>query len=166
MRRAAGALAAGLLIAACGGSGSPRPHPVVTTATGNGPRINVTSPAFAPGAAIPRQYTCDGRDVSPPLRWSGVPANATQISIVMLDPDAPGGVFHHWGMRFPASVRSVSAGKVPRGAVEGKNDFGTLGYRGPCPPAGPAHHYVIVVTATSGRSAVAHGTLTGTYARR
>jgi Raf kinase inhibitor-like YbhB/YbcL family protein len=135
--------------------------------TATTPKIRVTSPAFASQAPIPRQYTCDGRDVSPPLRWSGVPASATQLSLTMVDPDAPGGIFVHWAMRFAATIRALAAGEVPAGAKVSRNGFGKLGYGGPCPPPGdPAHHYVISLTATAGRSIVGSGTLTGTYARR
>ena len=164
MRRAAVAIASGGLLAACGGSPAPGAHP--GTATRSEQQLRVTSPAFASEARIPRRYTCDGRDVSPPLRWSGVPAKATELSLVMIDPDAPGGTFHHWRIRFPASVRALAAGHVPAGAVQGRNDFGTVGYRGPCPPAGPAHHYVITLTALAGGSVVASGRLIGTYTRR
>lgn len=161
MRRAAIALTAGLVLAACGGSSHS------STSTSAGAHLELTSPAFANESSIPRTYTCDGRDISPPLRWSGVPANATQLSLTMVDPDAPGGTFHHWSVRFPATVGALAAGEAPSGAVEGRNDFGSVGYRGPCPPPGAsAHHYVITLIALSGGSVVASGTLTGTYARR
>jgi Raf kinase inhibitor-like YbhB/YbcL family protein len=132
-------------------------------------RINVSSPAFSPGEAIPRQYTCDGRDLSPPLRWSGVPKGASELTLVMRDPDAPGGAFVHWNVRMPATVGGLAAGQVPEGAVQGQNGFGRIGYGGPCPPKGdPPHHYVIMVSAlspTAGGTVLATGTLTGTYAR-
>jgi Raf kinase inhibitor-like YbhB/YbcL family protein len=88
----------------------------------------------------------------------------------MRDPDAPGGVFVHWNVRMPATVRSLTTGHVPAGAVQGQNGFGRTGYGGPCPPKGdPAHHYVITISAVSamaGGTVLATGTLTGTYARR
>ena len=145
----------------------PRPHLQTATVTGSQPRISVTSPAFVSGGPIPRQYTCDGRDVSPPLRWSGVPITATELSLVMVDPDAPGGTFVHWAMRFPATVHALANGQVPADARVSRNGFGKTGYGGPCPPPGaPAHHYVINMTAVAGESIVATGTLTGTYGRR
>jgi Raf kinase inhibitor-like YbhB/YbcL family protein len=153
-------------LAGCGGSSSKTAPPRTATPTGKPQRISVTSPAFVAGGAIPRQYTCDGHDASPPLRWSGVPGNATELDLTMIDPDAPGGTFHHWAMRFPATVRELAVGEVPAGAVQGRNDFGSAGYRGPCPPPGPAHHYVIGLVAVAGHSVVASGTLIGTYARR
>jgi Raf kinase inhibitor-like YbhB/YbcL family protein len=130
-------------------------------------RLSVSSPAFAGGGAIPATFTCQGQDVSPPLRWSGVPPATRTLEIVMRDPDAPGGNFIHWRLTgIPASTRSLRAGQVPSGAKPGRNDFGTLGYRGPCPPTGRAHHYVITVTALDGVAPVGSGTLVGTYARR
>jgi phosphatidylethanolamine-binding protein (PEBP) family uncharacterized protein len=129
---------AALLLAGCG-SGSKQ--------------IAVRSPAFAPGRPIPRLYTCDGRDISPPLRWSGVPSGARRLSLVMRDPDAPGGNFIHWRLSgIPATEH-----ELPEGA-------GGSGYQGPCPPRGEKpHHYVITLSVTAGAKAT--GTLIGTYAR-
>ena len=85
----------------------------------------------------------------------------------MRDPDAPGGNFTHWRLfAIPASTRALRAGEAPLGARAGRNGFGTLGYRGPCPPAGRAHHYVITVSAIEGATVVGRGRLVGTYARR
>ena len=151
MRRLA---ALALLLAACG-SGAPR-------------MITVRSSAFSPGGTIPPLYTCDGRDISPPLHWSGVPGDATQLTLTMTDPDAPGGSFIHWQLASisPGST-GLAAGAQPAIGVAGTNSFGTTGYRGPCPPRGAKpHHYVITVTALANGQAVAYGTLTGTYARR
>ena len=104
--------------------------------------------------------------------------------MVMRDPDAPGGNFIHWVIAHlqPASgSASLRAGASPPGAVLGRNSFGSLGYRGPCPSSGPAHHYVITVYAlgqssglrkgfsaddVSGLPVLGQGTLTGRYARR
>jgi Raf kinase inhibitor-like YbhB/YbcL family protein len=154
-----------LLVAGCGGSSDG------STSTGGAlARINVSSTAFAQGGAIPREYSCDGRDISPPLRWSGVPHGASELTVVMRDPGAPGGVFVHWTVRMPATVGELAAGQVPAGAVQGQNGFGRAGYGGPCPPKGdPPHHYEITVSAVSavsGGTVVAAGTLFGTYARR
>jgi Raf kinase inhibitor-like YbhB/YbcL family protein len=160
MRIAAAVLAA-LALGGCAGLGAP--NPISPPAS----RLSVSSPAFAAGHPIPAQFTCQGQDVSPPLRWSGVPPAGREIEIVMRDPDAPGGNFIHWRLTgIPASTHALSAGEIPLGARAGRNGFGTVGYRGPCPPAGPAHHYVITVTALEGAALVGRGTLVGTYARR
>lgn len=153
--------AAALLLGGCGGLGGTNalsPTPV---------RIGVSSPAFPAGGSIPERFTCQGRDVSPPLRFSHLPRGAGELDLVMRDPDAPGGNFVHWqltGIR--PSTRSLAAGEVPASATAGPNSFGTTGYRGPCPPAGPPHHYVITVTSRAGAAVLGRGTLVGTYARR
>ena len=84
----------------------------------------------------PRLYTCDGRDISPPLRWSGIPGDATQLMLVMNDLDAPGGDFIHWQMS-ELSPRSggLSAGGAPAVGIAGTNSFGTTGYRDLVPAA-------------------------------
>lgn len=129
--------------------------------------LHVSSPAFAAGGAIPARYTCQGQDVSLPLRWSGVPRGARELDLVMRDRDAPGGDFIHWRLGgIPASARGLATGQIPPGAKAGRNDFGKTGYGGPCPPRGRAHHYVITVTARTGTVVYGAGTLVGTYARR
>jgi Raf kinase inhibitor-like YbhB/YbcL family protein len=162
-----------LAAAGCGGSMKPARAPRAT--------IEVTSD-FKPGGVIPRVHTCDGGDSSPPLRAAVVPAAAKELVVVMRDHDAPGGDFIHWAIaRIGASTISLAAGATPSGAVLGRNSFGSLGYRGPCPPAGdPAHHYEITVYALARPSmlqtgfsagavgslpALAQGSLTGVYAR-
>jgi Raf kinase inhibitor-like YbhB/YbcL family protein len=119
------------------------------------------------GGVIPAEFTCQGRDISPPLRLASVPRAARQLDLVMRDPDAPGGSFIHWDLRdISPSTTSLAAGQAPRGARAGRNSFGSVGYRGPCPPPGSTHHYVITVTARAGGAVLGVGTLTGTYARR
>ena len=156
------ALAAAMVFAGCGTSASGTRSRTTVPAS-----IELSSPAFAPGGPIPRLYTCDGRDVSPPLRWSHVPQGAEHLSLVMRDPDAPGGNFIHWQLEgISPTIDAIRAGRTPPGARAGRNGFGTAGYRGPCPPSGPAHHYVITLSATAGRALLASGTLVGTYVRR
>jgi Raf kinase inhibitor-like YbhB/YbcL family protein len=157
------ALAAGLGLAAAGCGGLSGPNPISPPRV----RIAVSSPAFAPGGAIPSQFTCQGRDVSLPLRFAGVPRATRAFDLVMRDLDAAGGHFIHWQLTgIPASTRSLAVGQVPAGAQVGKNSFGTLGYRGPCPPRGRAHHYEITVIARTGAAIQGVGTLRGSYARR
>lgn len=108
--------------------------------------LMLASPAFPPGGAIPAEYTCSGADISPPLTWSGVPAGAKSLVLVVEDPDAPSGTFRHWAVfDIPARAHELAAGyraNRPAGALrQARNDFGGLGYGGPCPPPGPAHHY-------------------------
>jgi len=106
--------------------------------------LQLTSSAFAGGAPIPARHTCNGQDLSPPLGWSGVPAAAKSLALICEDPDAPGGTFYHWGLcDFPANLVSLGEGaSLPEGAKTVRNDFGSAGYRGPCPPKGHGiHHY-------------------------
>jgi len=106
----------------------------------------LTSPAFPPGGEIPAQYTCDGSDISPPLSWAGAPAGTQSFVLILDDPDAPSGDFQHWAaFDIPAATPGLAAGYGPRPATgfrEGANDFGKIGYGGPCPPPGGGiHHY-------------------------
>lgn len=104
--------------------------------------MQLTSTAFQEGATIPKQYTGDGKDVSPPLRWSGAPAGVTSYALICDDPDAPRSTWVHWLVwNVPADQQELPEGKVPNGARQGKNDFGKIGYGGPAPPPGQPHRY-------------------------
>jgi Raf kinase inhibitor-like YbhB/YbcL family protein len=159
-----------LAISSCGGgghtgtSGPQRSRsflPVAAPLT-----INLSSPAFATGSRIPTTYTCAGRDVSPPLRWTAVPAKTKAIALLMIDPDAPGGPFTHWALAYiPPTTRDLRAGEMPSGAVAGRNGFGKTGYGGPCPPAGKAHHYVIELLALRRRPNLSPGFASGALDR-
>ena len=154
-------LAGPLLLGGCGGLSGSNPLSPVRS------RIDVTSPAFVTGGAIPSRFTCRGQDISPPLRISGVPRAARELDLLMRDPDAPGGNFVHWQLTgISPSTTRLAAGENPPRAKAGRNSFGSVGYRGPCPPRGSKHHYVITVTARTGAAVLGVGTLTGTYARR
>ena len=108
--------------------------------------LKLTSTAFKEGEAIPRGYTCDGANVSPPLEWTGVPKSAKTIAIIADDPDAPSGTFVHWVLfNLPAEglgliENTPQTETLNGGGVQGKNDFGKIGYGGPCPPSG-THRY-------------------------
>lgn len=112
--------------------------------------LEITSSAFAPHAEIPRRYTCDGEDVSPPLQWRGVPPNAKSLALIVDDPDAPDPkapkmTYVHWVVvDMPPSTSGLPEGasgkKMPAGAHEGVNDWKKTGYGGPCPPIG-RHRY-------------------------
>lgn len=105
----------------------------------------LSSDAFANGQAIPAQYTCDGAGQSPALKWSDPPQGARSFALIVDDPDAPKGTFHHWGAYdIPATLRSLDAGagNSPGGAIDAVNDSGKAEYKGPCPPPGNGpHHY-------------------------
>jgi len=105
--------------------------------------ISVSSQAFGSGSAIPARYTCSGADVSPPVSWSGVSGGAQSLALTVIDPDAPGKPFVHWVLfNLPPATSGLSEGAAPPGgSVQGRNDFGSNGYRGPCPPPGSPHHY-------------------------
>lgn len=109
--------------------------------------ILITTEAFRQGETIPSRYSCEGDDISPPLTWNGVPANAKSIVLIMDDPDAPSGTFVHWVLfNIPAETQHLTEG-IPSGKVLGDGsrhsmtDFGRTGYGGPCPPSGKPHRY-------------------------
>ena len=148
---------AGFLALACAGCWRGEPDPADDPG-----RLTIAlhSPAFADGGMIPREFTCDGADRSPPLEWSGVPASARALVLICDDPDAPMGTFSHWvvvGMKpelkgfkegvppessVPADSAIAIEGHTESNspAIQGKNDFGKVGYGGPCPPGG-THRY-------------------------
>ena len=99
--------------------------------------LQLTSPAFENGSAIPQKYTCDGEDVSPALRWEGAPAGTQSYVLICDDPDAPMGIWDHWVLfNIPASAAGLpeNSRALPLGTREGKNSWGKTGYGGPCPP--------------------------------
>ena len=109
--------------------------------------MQLTSTSFDEGAPIPAKHTCEDKNVSPPLKWNGVPAEAKSQVLIADDPDAPVGTWVHWVVYdLPASTKElpedVAKGQyLSGGAKQGLNDFKTLGYGGPCPPPGKPHRY-------------------------
>ncbi len=109
--------------------------------------LQISSTAFSAGETIPKKFTCDGPDVSPQLKWNDPPANAQSLALIMDDPDAPAGTWVHWVLYdLPANTRELPEGiakqeQLPSGARQGRNDFGRIGYGGPCPPPGKPHRY-------------------------
>ncbi len=105
--------------------------------------FEMTSPAFENGGDIPVKYTCEGEDLSPPLKWRGVPGEAQSLVLICDDPDAPNGTWSHWVLyniptdRFELPEGFAAQSELP----QGRNDFGDVGYGGPCPPRGSAHQY-------------------------
>ena len=108
--------------------------------------MRLISSAFKYGDMIPKKYTCDGDDISPPLRWDGVPKETKSFALICDDPDAPMGTWVHWVYyNIPKNVRSLPESIVPNenpyiGGTQGINDFKRVGYGGPCPPMG-THRY-------------------------
>jgi Raf kinase inhibitor-like YbhB/YbcL family protein len=111
--------------------------------------LTIESPAFEPGGEIPRQHTCEGGDISPPLEWRGEPGGTKTFALIVDDPDAPDPkapkmTWVHWVVyNLPANVHALAEGasrKLPEGTHEGKNDWKRAGYAGPCPPVG-RHRY-------------------------
>jgi Raf kinase inhibitor-like YbhB/YbcL family protein len=108
----------------------------------------VSSTAFEEGGDIPSEHALDGENTSPPLEWQGVPDDAEELAITVVDPDASN--FVHWVVwGIDPSVTQIPAGAVPDGAVVGLNQFGDPGWGGPAPPAGEDHTYVFTVHALS-----------------
>ena len=173
--RRAGAALAALLLAGCGGS-----HEAAAPSRDTAPdTIKLSSPAFADGAAIPKDNSCDGAGKPPALSWTGVPGDARELVLVVEDPDAPGGTYVHWtAFGIPGDATSV-----PADVAGGENSAGKEGWTPPCPPEGKPHHYVFTLYALgdpsglkAGASAkdvraalskrpLALGRLTGTYER-
>lgn len=107
--------------------------------------LELTSPAFAHGGTIPRSFTCDGEDRSPPFAWSGVPGGTRSLLLVCDDPDAPGGVFRHWAaFNIPAGWPGLREGYGPEslepGFRQAVNGFAKPAYAGACPPEGEGPH--------------------------
>ena len=124
--------------------------------------IQLSSTAFKDGEIIPGKYTCDGANVSPPLSWTGVPANARTLALVCDDPDAPGETWVHWvAYDLPVSTSSLPEGiskdaNVAAGGKRGTNDSEELGYDGPCPPSG-THRYYFKIYALDGSTSLNPG---------
>jgi Raf kinase inhibitor-like YbhB/YbcL family protein len=146
--------------------------------------LQVTSNAFSEGQSIPEKYTCDGQNVSPPIRWSGTPENTKSIALICEDPDAPSGTFTHWVLYdLPGKTTELREGSSASGK-QGVNGFGKNGYGGPCPPPGGPHRYFFRVYALDTESLgnagsskenlaaamkghiLAEGSLMGTYKRK
>jgi Raf kinase inhibitor-like YbhB/YbcL family protein len=181
-RATACAVVTGLLtLTGCGGPEKPAAPPAPPARD----TIRLSSPAFADGATIPRRYTCDGEGPAPPLRWSGIPAGARGLALVVTDLDAPGGGFVHWVvLALPPSARDLPAGTKPSTLRLGRASSGKVGYEPPCPPKGDTPHryefslYALdrqlplgegtspeLVQVEIGKSTIARGVLVGRYGR-
>jgi len=125
--------------------------------------FTISSAAFVQGGSIPREYSCDGKDESPVLSWNDPPAGTESFALICEDPDAPGGNWMHWLIYcIPGSAKGLpravpSTARLPDGSVQGRNDFGNLGYGGPCPPPGKPHRYFFRLFALSRQATLAPG---------
>lgn len=153
-------LAAGILaLSGCSDTPGPSEPPGgMSGPDGVSSRLTLTSPAFKPGGWMPDTYTCAGPDFSPPLRLKSVPGSTRSLVLVLEDLDAPGGRFHHWRVwNLPPGTHRIPPGLPTRRrltdfgrARQGRNDFGHVGYGGPCPPPGETHRYRFRVYALAG----------------
>ena len=140
-----------VMFSSCAGRQQPVAQPASTPKEDKA-EIKLTSVAFKDGQSIPAPYTCDGVNISPPLEWSGLPKTTKTVAIIVEDPDAPSGTWVHWVLyNLPADniglVENVPASEnLKAGGFQGKNDFGKIGYGGPCPPSG-THHYFFKIYA-------------------
>jgi Raf kinase inhibitor-like YbhB/YbcL family protein len=111
--------------------------------------LKLRSTAFQGGEMIPSEYTCDGDGVSPPVTWLGVPDDAQSLVLILEDIDSVKGVWSHWVVYdIPPGVNALAEGIRPskslsQGGVQGRNDFDSIGYGGPCPSDGKVHRYVL-----------------------
>ena len=182
-------LATSLLVPGCSGdggdrNGAPRPPVPTSAADRDAAPLTLRSPQFADGATLPLDVTCDGDGQLPPLEWSGVPAGAAELALVVTDPDAPGNGFLHLAAFGLDPARTNLDDELPAGARLTANSGGTKGWTPPCPPKGAkAHRYqfdLLVLNAPTGIEAgadpgaveaaykgkvIASARLTATYGR-
>ncbi len=110
--------------------------------------FSITSTEFQDGGILIRKYTCDDKDISPPLEWEAIPSGTKSFTLICDDPDAPSKTWVHWVLfNIPSNERTLDErippeNELPNGSIQGINDFGKIGYGGPCPPPGDAHRYI------------------------
>jgi Raf kinase inhibitor-like YbhB/YbcL family protein len=143
--------------------------------------MRLWSEDFKEGERIPRQFTCNGENINPQIRWDDIPPGTRSLALIMDDPDAPRGTFTHWAVKnIPPNVRSIERNSLPNGAEQLMNDFRKIGYGGPCPP-GETHRFVLKLYALDEgnvksederslrreikKHKISRATLTGTYGR-
>lgn len=178
-----------LVMASCSGTETTNEEGSSAAENDAVPAITLSSTAFKEGDKIPVTYTCDGQDISPALIWDKPPEQTESFALIADDPDAPGGVFTHWVLfNIPIDVLQLGEGipakeQLENGVLQGRNDFGRIGYGGPCPPKGSTHRYRFTIYALDQHLNVkagaskkqvldamqghifAQGRLTGTYQR-
>jgi hypothetical protein len=127
--------------------------------------LELRSPDFTSGGNIPRQFTCEGEDISPSLAWDAPPASTQSFSLIADDPDAPVGTWVHWVIfNLPANLRNLpqnfpKSEQFADGSIQGRNDFGKIGYGGPCPPPGKPHRYFFKLYALDAKLNLKAGTV-------
>ena len=115
--------------------------------------FQIKSTAFEHGGNIPKKYTCDGADISPPLSWTSPPEATKSLALICDDPDAPVSTWVHWvAFNIPADKRMLHKdvpknNELPDGTLQGKNSWGKIGYNGPMPPPGKPHRYFFKIYA-------------------
>jgi hypothetical protein len=125
--------------------------------------FSISSTAFTPGGTVPRAFTADGKDVSPPVSWESPPGGTQAFALICDDPDAPVGTWVHWLIwNVPSSTRALTEGEpttrtLADGSAQGKNDFGRIGYGGPSPPRGKPHRYFFRLYALKEKLSLAPG---------
>jgi hypothetical protein len=173
-----------LLSAGCGNAAAPAGEEKADKS------FRIVSQAFKEGEAIPELYTCDGGDLSPQISWYSIPESTASLALTCDDPDAPNGLFTHWIVydMLPVTPRLPEDQPKTRmminGASQGENDFGNIGWGGPCPPPGKPHRYVFTIYALDKSPefpkpplradfdkaieghVIAKATLTGTYKKK
>ena len=145
-------------VAGCGRAADP-------SGTATAVNISLTSAAFGDGQVIPKEYTADGQNISPPLAWSGVPEGTKELALIVDDPDAPVGTWDHWLLfKIPATAVELKAGESaqrkgvsPAGMLEGRNSWDNNGYEGPEPPPGKPHRYIFKLYALDAPLKIAAG---------
>jgi Raf kinase inhibitor-like YbhB/YbcL family protein len=119
-----------------------------TTTTASSTPFVLTSPSFSSSQAIPKTYTCDDKNISPELTWTGIPENTKSFALIVSDPDAPGGIHYHWVIyNIPPTINSLDEGTATPPGTQGKNSSGDMKYNGLCPPKGSTHSYIFTLYA-------------------
>ena len=127
--------------------------------------------AFQNGGFVPKKFTCDGPDISPALAWTEPPAGTKSLAVIVDDPDAPAGTWVHWVLYdLAGDARELGEGvakdrQLPDGAYQGRNDFGKIGYNGPCPPKGGPHRYFFKLCALDRKTNLKAGASKGELER-
>lgn len=120
--------------------------------------MQIISPAFDNNQEIPEKYACEGEDINPPFQLEDIPMDAASLTLMVVDPDAPGKTFVHWILfNIDPGIKNINEDSLPKGAMVGKNDAENIDYDGPCPPPGEKHRYVFKLYALDNVSDLEEG---------